>query len=236
MLKKTLILVFILTFILCSEAFSEENQIDEGIFSRIFRGLSISPGISFRSPVIRITRKSDGDQADMTDSPGVLSFVIDVSSRDHDFSNTNFGWSLFLHSGSFKASEQFAGVNGGEVKKQDLGTSISGRYSYLIPALYYKRPGAEGDEKFGVGLGYGSVRFSGTALFGPNRQVSITEPESSLSVSANDVIAYMVFYDFKLPNSFHFRISIGGPQFADSKYKYNFEEWTLTFSYTFTIK
>jgi hypothetical protein len=235
MLKKTLILVFILTPILCSEAFSEENQIDEGTFSRIFRGLSISPGISIKSPVIRIKRRSDGQQADMTDSPGVLSFDIDISSRDFDFPNSNFGVSLFLHSSYFKASEQFAGINGEEVKKQDLGTSLSGYYSYLIPALYYKHHIDEVEGKFGVGLGYGSARFSGSALFGPERMVSRAQPKSTLSTSANDVLAYMVFYDLEWPNSLRLRVSVGGPQFSDSEYKYSLEEFTLTLSYTFSI-
>ena len=169
------------------------------------------------------------------DSPGVLAFDIDVSTRDYDFYNTNFGWSLFLHSSSFKASTQVAGVNGGKIKEHDLGTSVSGYYSYLIPALYYKPPGAEGKTKFGVGLGYGSARLSGTALFGPDRQVSTTEPKSSLSTSANNVIAYMVFLDLKQPSSFHLRLSVGGPVFSDSEYKYIFEEFTFTISYTFPI-
>ena len=235
MLKKTLILFFILTFILCSEAFSEENQIDEGIFSRIFRGLSISPGITFKVPMILIKRRSDGHQAEMMDSPGVLSFVIDVSTRDYDFANTNFGWSLFLHSSSFKASTQIAGVNGGKIKEHDFGTSVSGRYSYLIPALYYKLPKAEGEMKLGVGLGYGSARLNGSALFGPERMVSSSTPKSSLSTSANDVIAYMFFLDFNPPSAYHFRLSYGGPVFRDSEYQYIFEEFTFTVSYTFSI-
>ncbi len=169
------------------------------------------------------------------DSPGVLAFDIDVSTRDYDFANTNFGWSLFLHSSSFKASTQVAGVNGGKIKEHDFGTSIKGYYSYLIPALYYKPPKAEVEMKLGVGLGYGSARLSGTALFGPDRMVSKTTPKSSLSTSANDVIAYMVFLDLNPPSAYHFRLSVGGPVFSDSEYKYIFEEFTFTISYTFSI-
>jgi len=236
MLKKTLILVFILSFILCNKAFSEENQTDEGTFRRIFRGLSISPGISIKSAVIRIERKSDGQRADMTDSPGVLSYDIDISSRDFDFPNSKFGMIVFLHSSYFKASEQFAGVNGGEVKIEDLGTSISGYYSYLIPAIYYKPKPEIGkaEMKLGLGVGYGSARFSGNASFGPDRMVSRTQPKTTLSTSANNVLAYMAFYDLKWPK-WRARVSVGGPRFSDSEYKYSFEEFTLTLSYTFSI-
>lgn len=61
--KKTLLLVFILISVLSNEAFSEEDQVDEGVFRRVFRGLSISPGISLKSPEIKIKRKSDSQSA-----------------------------------------------------------------------------------------------------------------------------------------------------------------------------
>ncbi len=154
MLKKTLLLVFILTFILSNEAFSEENQKDEGVFRRVFRGLSISPGICLKSPEIKIKRKSDGHRAVIGDPlPGMVSLAIDISSRDFDFPNTNFGASLFLHSSHFKADRQWAAVNGDEVDIEDVGTSLSGHYSYLIPALYYKHQPGEVEWKLGVGLG-----------------------------------------------------------------------------------
>ncbi len=235
MLKKTLILVFILTFILCSEAFSEENQIDEGIFSRIFHGLSISPSICLKSPEIQIKRKSDGQRAVIGDPlPGMVSFGIGISTRDFDFPNTKFGASAFIYSTYFKANRQWAAVNGDEVDIVDLGTSISGYYSYLIPALYYKPQAGEAKWKLGLGLGYGMARLSGNARFGPDLKVSRTQPKTTLSASANDVLAYMTFLDYRL-QKWHVRLSIGGFLFSDSGYKYSFLEGTLALSYTFSI-
>lgn len=164
----------------------------------------------------------------------MVSLAIDISSRDFDFPNTKFGASLFLHSSHFKADRQWAAVNGDEVDIENVGTSLSGYYSYLIPALYYKHQKGEAEWKLGVGLGIGSARFSGDALFGPDLEVSRTQPKTSLSASANDVLAYMVFGDLKLPK-WRVRLSIGGFRFSDSDYRYEFLEGTLTFSYIFSI-
>ena len=194
--------------------------------------LTISPGLSLRSPTVNMARKSDGQEASMTD-PGSVGLVLNIKIQDFDFPGTRFGATLFLYSGYFTADRQFAGVDGGEVQTEDLGTSIAGYYTYLVPSLYYRIPGSAPDGKpmtVGLGAGKGRVSFKGDAIFGPDRQVGSSQPRTSLDVQSKESFAWVAFFNVDLSENWRLRVSVTTVRFSVDDYKGDMEEFMITLS------
>jgi len=194
--------------------------------------LTISPGLSIRSPTVNITRRSDGQEASMTD-PGSIGLVLNIKIQNFDFPGSRFGATLFLYSGYFTADKQFAGLDGGEVQTQNLGSSISGYYTYLVPSLYYRIPSSTPDEKpmtLGLGAGKGRISFKGDAVFGPDRQVGSSQAHTNVDVQAKDSFAWVAFFNVDLSENWRLRVSVTTVKFNVDDYKGDMEEFMITLS------
>jgi len=197
--------------------------------------LTISPGLSLRSPTVNMTRRSDGQEASMTD-PGSVGLVLNIKIQNFDFPGTRFGATLFLYSGYFKADRQFAGVDGGEVQTEDLGSSIAGYYTYLVPSLYYRVPSSASDQNsmtVGLGAGKGRISFKGDAVFGPDRQVGSSQAHTNLDVQSKDAFAWVAFFNLDLSDNWRLRVSVTTVKFNVDDYKGDMQEFMITLSRPF---
>ena len=164
----------------------EEEDEEDPLLFRIFRGFTFEPGGVGRIIDIKIVHK--GLDAQMTNDPGTLNFKLSLSSPDYMISK-NLGFSYFFEYSDFKLDKQIAtrgGTNSEDYKPKRLGTSVSGNFSYILSALFWKgelRVNRSSPYyiplfpettvlKVGVGFGFGAVNISGDALFGPQRNIS----------------------------------------------------------------
>ncbi len=97
---------------------------------------------------------------------------IDFRSRDLEFL-PRIGVNLIGHASTFDFNKQIVqsapsgetseeGGGGSTSTTEDLGTRISGNYSYLAPAAYIRFSDDPDSGRFGIGYGYGRVKIQGT--------------------------------------------------------------------------
>ncbi|RHX82469.1 hypothetical protein DLM76_07555 [Leptospira yasudae] len=144
---------------------------------------SINPGITLESVTVDITGK--GNNATMTqEGPGKATWMLDVKSRDFQFSEY-VGVHLLLHNSSFFLDNQFmpkpveapsgsssssssgsssSSSTSGDRTKQDINTRVEGVYSMAIPILYFGKEGSD-SFRFGLGAGPANVRMTGSVDF-----------------------------------------------------------------------
>jgi len=202
--------------------------------------LTIYPGLSIKSPNIGIKRKSDGQYARLTGTPGVLALDLNIKLKDFDFFDTNWGFTVFAYSSYFKVDEQFAGVDGAEVQPVDLGTSIAGYYTYVVPAIYYRWnretvSAYKPEGKIGFGIGRGSANFEGNAVFGPSSVVSSGDPKTAIKTHASDVFAFTAFYNLEWNNRINFRVAVTSLRFEDAQYDYEVTEFSIILNRRFSF-
>ncbi len=238
---RSLLITLILLY--TNSSFAAEGGQDNGLLKPILHvakhhWLTVYPGLSIKSPTIDIKRKSDGQAASVTDSPGVFALSMSLKMKDFDIPDTKWGFTFFGYSSYFTAGEQFAGVDGADVIIVDLGTSLSGYYVYFVPAIYFKDPRTTTDEaelKLGFGYGQGTANFEGAAVFGPDRRVSSGDPKTSVKASATDVFAFTVFYSLEWKNRTNFRVAITTLSFDDADYEFDLTEFSIILSRTFSL-
>lgn len=217
---------------------ADTSMVDSVVDSSKDKGwLTVYPGFSIKSPTINMKRNSDRHEASVTGSPGILSLDLYLKFSDIDFSDTRWGYTTFSHSSFFTAGDQFAGVDGDDVLIVDLGSSVAGFYSYVVPSIYYRPETTqfEPDLKWGFGVGYGLANFDGSAVFGPDRIVNSNDTPVNVSASASDVIAYVLFYNLEWPNQSNLRVSVTTLVFDTSDYDVELTEFSIIYSQAFSF-
>ncbi|TGM47817.1 hypothetical protein EHQ92_07895 [Leptospira biflexa] len=151
-----------------------------------YRYLSINPGVTIESVSLSIQGRNR-DAMMLQDDPGRVSWLLDVKSPEYQFSKY-FGVNLLLHNSNFylnrqsiprifsksasveaSSSESDSSSSEGDSitpKKskvtEDVGTSVEGSYSMLVPIFYIGNPETF---RLGFGMGPAQVRFRGNVDF-----------------------------------------------------------------------
>lgn len=198
--------------------------------------LEINPGLSIASPTLRIKRLSDDYKGDITGTPGILTFNLDIKFRDFNFPDSNFGFTTFIQSGFFSADEQFDSTPNIDNSLRDVGTSVSGFYSYVVPALYYKQsvPDKNGvTYMLGGGIGYGAVSFDGDIILGPDRTIPSGATSTKIDADVVDAFSFVLFYHLDFRNVWRLRVAISETLFDDEQYDYTFDVFNISLSRRF---
>ena len=118
---------------------------------------------------------------------------------------------------------------------KNVGTSLSGYYSYLVPALHYSSKSPTGGEaKVAFGFGKWIGRFSGDIILTADDRpaAGMTKTPIDVRVSKN---AYLFLMQYKFDNHWQAYMSVGGPKWQDGANRYQMEEVSLVVGYTFTL-
>jgi hypothetical protein len=222
---------------------AEEVKEKESDFWWWIRGFEITPGVGLRHLGVDIHSKSAGTQGNLSNSISSSAFAsINVESPSYQFGKSNFGFSVYLYAANVNLNEQFvadpsqtdtsATASG---QRDNVGTSLSGYYSYLVPALHYRLLGRDGSSmKFALGYGRWVGRFSGDVILTPDNRPANGMPKTPIDtrVSKN---AYLFTMQYKFANHWQAYMSVGGPKWSDDNFRYQMEEVSLIVGYTFIL-
>ncbi|MFW2374697.1 MAG: hypothetical protein ACN4GM_16340 [Gammaproteobacteria bacterium] len=196
-----------------------------------WNGFSITPGIGFRHLGFDVTRKSDGYTGNISNA-GFAQTVATISMTSPSVSLNRSGtisFELQYYTALLELDHQFyayggtdpEGGNSGE--RVDVGTSIDGYYSYLIPAIKARL----GYFAASFGVGYWISRFNGDIILTPNDQPASFMPTTSIDMSDRKELAYLFTMSWTTENNWIFLMSVGGTNFDDDLYEYKTEEVAL---------
>jgi hypothetical protein len=231
----------LLLSLLCAPAFAAEEK-DKDFWWWI-HGFEITPGAGLRSLGVEVTRKSDSNVGNISNSISKSLFAaINIESPSYQFGKSNFGASVYLYGSNVRLNEQFVADPGQDPNsgslvgmRDNVGTSMSGYYSYLVPALHYRLQGRDGSSmKFSLGYGRWVGRFSGDIILTPDNRPANGLPKTSIDtrVAKN---AYLFTMQYKFANHWQAYMAVGGPKWQDEQFRYQMEEVSLVVGYTFTL-
>lgn len=207
----------------------------------IWNGISFTPGAGLRHLGLDITRKSDGYTGNIAqDVPAKVFFTLYLESPKYRFDNSNWGVSVVNYNTFVTLDSQWYNYDSGSTtgpsgERIDVGSEISGRYSYVLPQIFYEtgRPG-EGSFKFALGYGWWNADMSGTIKLTPNDQPTELTPSSDINLSTTQK-GYLMTLSYRTKSNWLYEMSLGGIDFDDADYEYKIEEVTLTIGKTFML-
>jgi hypothetical protein len=219
-------------------ASAEEND-----FWWWIHGFEITPGAGLRHLGVDVRRKSDSFQGNS--SNGITSSLfasINIESPSYQFGKSNFGVSVYAYAANVNLDEQFyadpnqsSGSASATGERKNVGTSLSGYYSYIVPTLHYRNINKDGSS-FKLALGYGrwSGQFSGDIILTPDNRPAAGMPKTPIDtrISKN---AYLFLMQYKFANRWQAYMSVGGPKWQDANFNYQLEEVSLIIGYTFVL-
>jgi len=197
-------------------------------------GFSITPGIGFRHLGVDVVRHSDGYHGNISNA-GFAQMVFTLNMVFNDFQLDEDG-RVYLELNSYTSvinlDHQFyemasAGdTNYGE--RVDVGTELTGTYTYLMPSIKYALKLAHGGEmSASLGIGFWNSSFKGNMILTPDGRPSSGMAVSDLSINTVDEIAYLVNLKWETSGGWIYMMSVGGASFSDESYKYEMEEVSM---------
>lgn len=198
-----------------------------------WNGITFTPGVGWRA--LNIDMTGPGGEANLqTDFASSAFGSLDIESPRWPIGG-NFALSVMANTQTVSANQQWVNDSSGNGDRQSLGTSVSGRYSYVAPALTWGSRQRDGSGlEIGLGIGMWSGNFSGDAIFAPNNQATALMPHTPVNVRFNQL-----GYDTRL--SLYYRhwaliMTVGGPfKFHDQNIKYEFQQVAMILGYEFRL-
>ena len=202
-----------------------------------YDGFSVTPTLGLRHFALHVDQ-ANGDKGSLSNSiENSFFWALDLQSPSLQFSES-WGASLYVYSANVNLSEQFTDNdndgddNSGE--SIDVGTSATGRYSYVVPALHYEMPMGEGGRaRFALGFGKWFADVSGDIILTPDNQPAAGMPKTDFDVKVNKN-AYLFHMQWRTAGSWHVAMSVGGPKWSGGGFEYQVEEVSLSVGYALT--
>lgn len=191
-------------------------------FQNLFRGFSLSPGVSLLEFAVRIEDKKKSTRSVMVNSLGKIGFHFNLYSPIIEIGPVNFR--VLNQSSLFSIDRQHLETATGK-RNKDLGSEITGYYSYLGP-VFYLGP-------LGVGAGYGTLSLSGNAWFADDIQESSPRELREVSLNLKGVWVFFLTLEAKYKHAV-FSLSAAALRTSTKYFDYDFDEGKLTASYMFT--
>jgi hypothetical protein len=181
--------LLLIVFAACAvpAAAAEEKEKDSDFWWWI-HGFEITPGVGLRTLSLDVHSKSNGTQGNLSNNFGAgwLFGSINIESPSFQFGKTDFGASVYAYASGVRLDHQFVADPGQDPNgdqnsgsRQNVGTKVTGYYSYLVPALHYRKVAKDGSG-FKIALGYGrwSGRFSGDVILTPHNRPATGLPKT----------------------------------------------------------
>jgi len=220
----------------------DENTAEMSSEYHWWSGFTITPGVGLRHLGLDVTRQSDGLSGNISQSlQAKLFFSISIISPSYDF-DEHWGLTLRSYSSLVSLDSQFynygttdpnTGADQGE--RINVGTEVSGSYSYIVPTLHYKARTAKGIYAAALGVGYWTSSLSGDIILTNNDQPASGMPTTPVSLSTHNKLAYLFFMSFTTNEQWIYEMTLGGPSFSADGYDYKLEEVSITVGKQFTF-
>jgi hypothetical protein len=199
-------------------------------------GFSITPGIGVRLMDITVTNKGNGTSGTITNDGsffGPMYLSVDIESPAYLLSD-KIGVSVRTYATKFDLDTQrveSSGTTTGDNDLVDLGTNVSGYYSYVTPTLFYRiSEQGKGDTRIGVGYGWWKAWFSGDIALAPGSAADTSTPKSTIDGSIRGEGGWMLFWQTRGENAV-FEISFNGVTFSSTNYRYEMQELNMMLGY-----
>ena len=128
-----------------------------------------------------------------------------------------------------------AGSGEAQGERINVGTKVTGSYSYLVPTVHYKASTQMGTFAAALGVGYWTSTLSGDIILTSNNQPVEGMPTTPVDLSTKNKIAYLFFMSFTNTNEWIYEMTVGGPKFSADGYDYKLEEVSLTIGKRFVL-
>lgn len=207
----------------------------------IWNGFTFTPGVGLRHLGLDVTRKSDSFTGNIAqDVPAKVFFTLNFESPKFHFGDSNWGMSIVNQNSFVTLDSQWynydsgsTGVGSGE--RIDVGSEVSGRYSYIVPQIFYEtgRPN-EPSFKFALGYGLWNANLSGTVKLTADNQPGVLTTSSNINLKTTQY-GYLMTMSYRTKTNWLWEMSLGSLSFDDTDYKYKIEEVTLTVGKTFML-
>ena len=195
---------------------------------------SITPGIGFRHLGVDITRKSDSFHGNISNA-GFAQIVFTLNMVFNEFQLDDDG-RVYLELNSYTSlidlDHQFydygtgGSTNYGE--RVDVGTELSGYYTYLMPSIKYAlKLSGGGEMSASFGLGFWNSSFDGDIILTSDGRPVSGMPTTNVSLSTTDQLAYLVNLKWETRGGWVYLMSVGGTAFSDDDYDYELEEVSM---------
>lgn len=203
---------------------------------------SITPGVGLRHLGIDVARKSDGYHGNLSNDVWDSAFAaVNIESPEYQFGRSNFGITIYAYAATITLDHQWVADGGtnpngtASGSREDVGTSVSGYYSYFVPALHFRWPhGGSSETKFALGVGSWMASFSGDIILTPDDTPTPIDTKIPVNVRVRK-LAYLFLMQHKFQNGWQAYMSVGGPKWSDDRFEYKLEEVSLVIGYTFNL-
>ncbi len=199
-----------------------------------YSGFNLTVGASYKKVTFEVSeRGSNIKQGALTDD-GQLTPSLILDTPFYYFTDPGksaFGWFVEGGYSSFEVNKQAVGKYSEEV---DMGTSVSGKYFYLVPVIFYNWGDAYIEDgngvsfKVGLGPGIGYLQARGNIVLTETTNETETVNFSEFGG------AIVTLLDFRAGN-FLMRYRIGGPSPSTGNRVYTVYEESFEIGYSFTF-
>jgi hypothetical protein len=205
-------------------------------------GFQFTPGFGFRHFALDVVRNSDGYRGNISNTGAASMFAsLAIETPSFQFPDSNWGVSAYAYAANVDLDSQWVGDGGtnpngtSSGSGSNVGTNVSGYYSYLVPALHYRLPHPGGGEGK-VALGYGKwiARLKGDIILTANDRPYSGLPHTSIDTSTTRN-AYLFLLQWKFVSGWQVYMSVGGPTWRADGLDFQAEEVSTVFGYTFTL-
>ncbi len=203
---------------------------------------SITPGVGLRHLGLDVIRQSDGHTGNLSNDVWDSAFAaISIESPEYQFGKSNFGLTIYAYAATVGLDHQWVSDGGTNPNgtdsgsRENVGTSVSGYYSYLVPALHFLwRHGGGSETKFALGFGSWVANFKGDVILTPDDTPAPTDPKTPVDVRVRK-LAYLFLMQHKFSNRWQAYMSVGGPEWEEDGFEYKLEEVSIVIGYTFIL-
>ncbi len=231
---KNLIFVLLPSLVLPSTTLAEITTVNNPHW---WNGFSITPAAGFRHLGIKIIRKSD-DYFGNISNAGFAQAVATLNMTSPSYALNNSGslklelntYSAFLNiDNQFYADDNVSSSSSGNSgTRVEVGTAISGYYTYFMPTLKWEAGTPEiGKFGFGIACGVWTSNFSGNIILTPDERPVTGMPADTINFRTNKEAAYRVTLSWTTPGNWIWLMSVSGSNANDAVYNYELEEVSM---------
>ena len=201
------------------------------------QGFVITPGIGVRLMDLKVTDKANATSGTITNDGslfGPMYLSIDIESPAYLLTD-KIGVSVRTYASKFSLDTQRVETSPTSTQNSnglvDLGTSVSGYYSYVTPTLFYRISElGKGDTRIGVGYGWWKAWFSGDIALAPGSAADTGTPKTSVDGTTSDKGGWLLFWQARGEHGM-FEISLNSVSFPSANYRFELQELNMVIGY-----
>jgi hypothetical protein len=225
--------IFLFAFWYASHTFAEDEPPAPESYSALIwdyltNGSSLTIGVGGREADLTVKRLSDNASGKLVQR-NEKSYFLSYSTRPAFFGNSHFGYDFVFNLSTFNMDEQ-------EISKnvyQNLGTSASGRFAYVVPTVFYMWGDHRRGTYFKTGIGFGA----GIASFDGNIILTDSTTQDRVNFSNQSTkprLASSIVLEARW-NNWGLLVTSAGPDFQQDGYEYQISDIAISFGYRYVF-